>query len=224
MGDAFEYLKGYILAYGYPALFLGVMLENAGIPVPGETAVLVAGFLASDAGGRVFEILPVILLTTLAAVCGDNIGFWLGHRFARPYLKGGRRFLFLTPRAMALAESYFHRYGTWTIFFARFVTGIRVIGALAAGAAGMAWRRFLVANALGAVLWATTISLLGYFFGQNWQLLEKWLGRGGLIALALVLLVGVPYLLHHLRGPGTPSEKATKPDAPSPAGTPPRSD
>lgn len=185
--------------FGYAALFIGVLLENAGLPVPGETAVLMSGVLASPAGGAHFNILWVILLTLVAAVLGDNLGFWLGHRWARPRLQQGRGFLFLTPKALRLAEGYFERYGVWTIFFARFITGLRVVGALAAGAAGMAWPRFLVANATGALAWATTMSLLGYFFGHSWELLHRWLGRGGLIILGCVIvLVGLPYLLRRL--------------------------
>src|SRR5262249_46021096 len=86
------------------------------------------------------------------------------------------------------------------IFFARFITGLRVIGALAAGTAGMPWPRFLVANATGAIAWAVTMALLGYFFGHSWELLHKYLGRGGLIVLGCVIvLVGLPILLRRLR-------------------------
>jgi membrane protein DedA with SNARE-associated domain len=200
MSDPFQAFAQEYAVYGYPVLFLGVLLENAGIPVPGETAVLVAGFLASPAGGGHFHIVLVILLTVVAAVLGDNLGFWLGHRLARPRLQSGRRFLFLTPGALQLAEGYFGRYGLWTIFFARFIAGLRVVGALAAGTAGMPWPRFLLANACGALAWATTMSLLGYFFGQSWHLLHAWLGRGSLILLGCVIvLVGLPYLLRRLR-------------------------
>src|SRR5438132_12422647 len=103
-----EFLKEYA-AYGYSVLFFGV-LENAGFPLPGETAVLVAGFLCSPAGGAHFALHWVIVLALLGAVIGDNIGYWLGHRLARPYLLQGRRFLMLTPRTLGIAESYFARY------------------------------------------------------------------------------------------------------------------
>jgi membrane-associated protein len=200
MTSAFDMFAEQLSTYGYPVLFAGVLLENIGIPVPGETAVLVAGFLSSPAGGSHFNIVWVIGLTVIAAVIGDNIGFWLGHRFARPRLQTGRGFLFLTPKTLALAEDYFRRYGLWTIFFARFITGLRVIGALAAGTAGMPWPRFLVANATGAVAWAVTMALLGYFFGHSWELLHDRLGKGGLIVLGCVIvLVGLPYLLRRLR-------------------------
>jgi membrane-associated protein len=195
-----ERFQALIDHYGYTALFIGVLLENAGLPVPGETAVLTSGFLASPAGGEHFTIVWVILITVTAAVIGDNIGFWLGQRWARPRLQKGRGFLFLTPKALQLAEGYFERYGVWTIFFARFITGLRVVGALAAGTAGMAWPRFLLANAGGALAWATTMSLLGYFFGHSSELLHRWLGPGGLIILGCVIvLAGVPYLVRRLR-------------------------
>jgi membrane protein DedA with SNARE-associated domain len=198
--DAFQTFIHDFSVYGYPVLFIGVLLENAGIPVPGETAVIIAGFLSSPAGGSEFNIFYVILLTVVAAVFGDNVGYWLGHRWARPRLQQGRGFLFLTPKALGLAEGYFHRYGIWTVFFARFIAGLRVVGALAAGTAGMHWPRFFLANASGALAWAVTMSLLGYFFGHSWELLHKWLGRGGLILLGcVILLVGLPYLWRHLR-------------------------
>jgi membrane protein DedA with SNARE-associated domain len=194
-----EFAKQYAV-YGYPVLFAGVLLENAGIPVPGETAVLVAGFLASPAGGSHFNIALVIVFAAVAAVLGDNLGFWLGQRFARPYLQRGQRFLFLTPKTLQLAEGYFARHGVWTIFFARFITGLRVIGALAAGTAGMVWHRFFLANAGGAVAWSVTMGLLGYFFGHSWELLHKWLGRGGIILLgSVIVLAGLPYLWRRLR-------------------------
>jgi membrane-associated protein len=200
MADAFETFKELCATYGYPALFVGVLLENAGLPVPGETAVLVAGFLASPAGGNHFSVGWVIAITIVAAVVGDNIGFWLGHRFARPRLQQGKRFLFLTPKALELAEGYFARYGLWTIFFQRFITGLRVVGAVAAGTAGMPWTRFLVANASGALAWAVAMTLLGYFFGHSWELLHYYIGRGGLILLGtVVVFIGLPYLLRRLK-------------------------
>jgi membrane-associated protein len=195
MGKAFASFAEWYAAYGYPVLFLGVLLENAGIPVPGETAVLVAGFLASPVGGARFSLGLVIALTFAAAVLGDNVGFWLGRRLARPRLQRGQRFLVLTPKAFQSTEDYFVRYGTLTVFVARFVTGLRVVAALAAGTAGMPWSRFFLANAAGALVWASTVSLLGYFFGRSWELLHHWLGWGSWIILGCAALV---VLIRHL--------------------------
>lgn len=194
-----EFLKEYSL-YGYPVLFLGVMLENAGIPVPGETAVLVAGFLASPAGGDHFDLPLVVGIAFLAAVIGDNIGYWLGRRLARPYLVQGRRFLVLTPRTLDIAEDYFRRFGVWTIFFARFITGVRVFGALAAGTAEMHWPRFLAANAAGAIAWSATMSLIGYYFGRSLPLIEQWLGNIGIALLGgFVVLLFAAHFWHRRR-------------------------
>jgi membrane protein DedA with SNARE-associated domain len=193
----FDTFAEQLATYGYPVLFAGVLLENAGVPLPGETAVLAAGFLASRG---IFHIYWVIGLTFVAAVIGDNVGFWLGHRWGRKRLQQGRWFLFLTPKALQLAEGYFQRYGVWTIFFARFISGLRVVGALAAGTAGMPWLRFLLANAGGALAWAVTMSLLGYFFGHSAEALHHLLGAGGLIILGVVVvLVALPLMLKHLR-------------------------
>jgi thioredoxin reductase (NADPH) len=196
MEAVIEFLKSWAETYGYPVLFGGVLLENAGIPLPGETAVLLAGFLASAAGEHRLRLWLVIVVTVAAAVLGDNLGFWLGRRWARPRLQAGRRFLVLTPRTLRFAEGYFQHFGTWTIFFARFIAGLRIFGALAAGTAGMPWPRFLAANSAGAVTWAVVISLLGYYFGENFGLLHRWLRNGGMIALGVVLVVLVLVFLH----------------------------
>jgi membrane protein DedA with SNARE-associated domain len=201
VGENFQALAEWLSLYGYPVLFLLVFAECAGLPVPGETAVLAASVLASRPGAPL-ALGGVIAVAIAAAVLGDNLGFWVGRRWARPRLEQGKRFLVLTPKTLQAVEGYFEHYGTLTIFFARFVAGLRVVAALAAGTSRMEWPRFLLANALGAVAWAVTMSLLGYFFGQSWQVLHRWLGRGALLILACaVVLVGVPYLWRHFRLP-----------------------
>jgi membrane protein DedA with SNARE-associated domain len=193
-----QHFSEWLDAYGYPVLFIGILLENLGVPVPGETALLLAGLLASREESH-FTLLGVILVTIVAAVIGDNLGFYLGHRYARSRLQAGKRFLFLTPSMLQLAEGYFQRYGIWTVAAARFITGLRVVCALAAGTAGMHWKSFLIANVVGAAAWAVSMSVLGYFFGHSWHLLHQWIGRGGLIILgSIVLIVGLTYLLRRL--------------------------
>ena len=189
MQNAFDAFVAWYGVYGYPVLFLGVLLENAGVPVPGETAVLVGGFLASPAGGGRFRLGWVIAVACAAAVAGDNLGYWLGRALARPRLSSGRRFLFLTPERFRKVEGYFVRYGAWTVFAARFITGLRVVAAPAAGIAGMHWPRFFLANAAGALAWAVGVSLLGYFCGRSWGLLHHWLNWGVWIVLGGLAVV-----------------------------------
>jgi membrane-associated protein len=175
-------------AHGYWALGLVILLENAGVPVPGETALLAAGYLSSPDGGRCLRLWSVVGVGFAAAVIGDNVGYWLGRRFARPRLKAGRRFLLLTPDRMARVEEYFARYGTATVFFARFVALLRMVAGPAAGAVGMPWRRFVVANAAGAFVWVTTVAVLGQSFGHAWEALHRWLGWGAWAAAGAVIL------------------------------------
>src|SRR5436190_11821720 len=108
---------GSVLAY--VVLFFGIMLENAGIPLPGETALLIAGYLSCESGGYVLHLWLVIPTAFLGAVIGDNLGFLLGRRLARPRLAAGKRFLFLTPERFLKAEVYFAKYGAATVFFGR---------------------------------------------------------------------------------------------------------
>jgi membrane protein DedA with SNARE-associated domain len=203
MQHAFDALLEWYADYSYPVLLLSVLLENAGVPVPGEMAVLVAGFLASPAGGARFGLGWVIALTFTAAVAGDNLGYWLGRRLARPRIHHGRGFLWLTPQALQRAEAYFKRYGALTVFVARFVTGLRVVAALATGALGMPWSRFVLANAAGTAVWASTVALLGYGFGRSWQLVHHWLGWGSWILVGIAaLVIGLRHLWSRLRQRG----------------------
>jgi membrane protein DedA with SNARE-associated domain len=175
-------------AYGYWVLGIAIMLENCGIPLPGETALLAAGYLSSPAGGSRFRLWSVIGVAFAAAVIGDNVGYWLGRRFARPRLTAGRRFLLLTPERMIQAEFYFAKFGAATVFFARFVALLRIVAGPAAGAAGMPWWRFLTANAAGAFVWAAVVGVLGHFFGHAWEALQRWLGWGAWAVLVVAAL------------------------------------
>ena len=185
------------IRFGYAAVFLGVMAENAGVPLPGETILLAAAFFASQGH---FSLGLVILVAAVGAMVGDNVGYALGAKVARPFLIRRGRFLVLTPTRLRAIEAFFQRHGDKTILFARFVSGLRVVAALFAGLSGMHWRIFVLYNAAGAFLWAAGVGLLGYFFGASWNLLEKWVGLGGLVALGVIVLaVLLVALLKHAR-------------------------
>jgi len=186
--DSLQLIEQYMLAYGYWAVFFGVMLENAGVPVPGETILLIAGYFAST--GK-FHLGLVMLIAATGAVIGDNIGFAIGHHYGRNVLLRVGRFFFLTPKRFAHMENYFERHGNKTILVARFITGLRVFAALLAGASRMPWRVFIVFNVAGAVLWSVVITTLGYLFGQSLPLLIKWVGRSGTILLISAIVIGI---------------------------------
>jgi membrane protein DedA with SNARE-associated domain len=184
-----QLIEQYMLDYGYWVVFFGVMLENAGLLVPGETILLVAGYFCSTG---VFRLPLVMGIATTGAVVGDNIGFAIGHHFGRDVLLKIGRFFFLTPKRFEHMENYFKSHGNKTILVARFITGLRVFAALLAGASRkMPWRVFLAYNLAGAMLWAVVITLLGYLFGQSLPLLVKWVGRSGTILLIALIVIAV---------------------------------
>jgi undecaprenyl-diphosphatase len=147
---------------GYPALFALILTESAGVPVPGETALLAAGVLA----GAGHLALPVVIAVAVAAaVVGDTVGYWLGRRGGRALLL--RRGPFKRERGEVLdrGERFFARHGAKTVFIGRFIPGVRVAAAVVAGASAMPWPRFAVYNVAGAVAWATTVAGLAATVG-----------------------------------------------------------
>ena len=174
--------------YGYSVVFLGVFLENTGLPVPGETMLLAGAALAHY--GRL-KLQWVVLTAIGGATLGDNLGFFIGRRYGRGLVERYGRHIGFTPARLAQFDRFFQKHGGRTVFIARFITGLRVVGAVLAGASGLRWPMFLVYNAAGAVVWSTVIACAGYFLAYSWDTLERWVGRSGLIAFALVVAIGV---------------------------------
>jgi membrane protein DedA with SNARE-associated domain len=181
-----DFLRSALLHYGYWAVAAALLLENAGVPVPGETVLLLASFLASSE--RDLQLPWIILVGTVAATLGDNLGYSVGQKGGRPLLERYRKTFHVSDKAVARGEGLFLRYGAVTILFARFVFGMRVIAGPLAGVLRMPWKKFAVFNFLGAVLWVTVISVVGYTFGIRWKLLMHFVKR---FDLALVAGFGV---------------------------------
>jgi len=183
----FEMLRNAVVQYGYWAVGAALLLENAGIPVPGETILLLASFLAySEHDLR----LPwIIVVATIAATVGDNLGFALGYYGGRPLLLRYQTIFRIKDATISRGEELFAKYGAVTVFFARFVFGMRIIAGPMAGVLRMSWRKFLVFNFLGAVVWVSVISSAGYLFGRHWDRLEEGLNRFNVVALIIVLVI-----------------------------------
>jgi membrane protein DedA with SNARE-associated domain len=154
-----------IASYGYWALFALVALESLGVPLPGETALILAGTYA----GTTRHLNPwlIFAVAAAAAVIGDNIGYWIGdkggYRLARRYGHKVR----LDERKLKTARYLFDRHGVPVVFFGRFVSVLRTYAAFLAGTSRMRWRRFLPANAAGGILWAAIYTAVSYLAG-NW--------------------------------------------------------
>jgi membrane protein DedA with SNARE-associated domain len=171
--------------YGYLVVFFGVMLESAGVPLPGETVLIAAGALVHR---RVLDLGDTLLFGILGAVIGDQIGYWVGRLGGRPFALRWGRYAFITPERLGHAEAFFARHGGRAVFLARFVTGLRVFGALVAGTSRMPWVRFALYNVLGGTVWATAAISLGYFLWASISLVEHWVGRVSLILVAALAL------------------------------------
>ncbi|HZW81478.1 MAG TPA: DedA family protein [Candidatus Deferrimicrobiaceae bacterium] len=183
-------LRDALVHYGYWAVMGVLLLENAGVPAPGETVLLLASFLAYSQ--RELQLPWIILAGTLAATVGDNLGYAIGNYGGRRLLERYRKLFRVSDAGVARGEKLFQRYGSVTILFSRFVFGMRVIAGPLAGTLRMPWKSFAVFNLLGAVLWVSTISLAGYLFGGRWRMLiysMKRFDQALVVAFILVMAI-----------------------------------
>ena len=181
--------------YGYLAVGGFVLLEDFGVPVPGEILLISAAIFA---GAGHMNIAVVIVVAVLGAVIGDNIGYAVGRLGGRPLAERWGRFVFLTPARLDKAEVYFDAHGGKIVTIARFVEGLRQVNGLIAGIVGMHWLKFLGFNALGAVLWVGTWAGLGFLTGTHMVTIYaaferyKWYVIGALVvAIAIVITIRV---------------------------------
>jgi membrane protein DedA with SNARE-associated domain len=157
-------LEGPLNHYGYLAVAGLVILEDFGVPVPGET-VLILGAVYAGAGR--LNVWLVGVIGFLAAITGDNIGFGIGHFGGRPLVERFGRYIFLTPERLERATDFFERHGGKIIVVARFIEGLRQANGIIAGISGMHWAEFLGFNAIGAALWVAVWVCVGYFSGSH---------------------------------------------------------
>jgi membrane-associated protein len=162
-----HWLSTFIADYGYWAVALALLCENAGIPVPGETTLLLASFLAYSE--HRLHLGWIIVVATCAATLGDNLGYAIGFYGGRPLLDRYQNIFRIPQRTLKKGEGLFERYGPGAIFFARFVFGMRVFAGPLAGVLRMRWRAFVVFNFLGAAVWVSVIATAGYLFGRHWR-------------------------------------------------------
>ena len=156
-----------ITSYGYWALFVLVAAESVGVPLPGETALIVAGTYA----GTTHNLSPwlVFAVAATAAIVGDNIGYWVGDKGGYPLARRYGPKVRLDERKLKTARYLFDRYGVPVVFFGRFVSVLRAFVAFLAGTSRMPWRKFLPANAAGGIVWAAIYTAASYFAGSALQ-------------------------------------------------------
>jgi membrane protein DedA with SNARE-associated domain len=187
--NIFDVLRGALVHYGYWAVVAVLLLENAGLPLPGETVLLLASFLAYSEHELRFPL--IILAGTLATTVGGECGFALGRHGGRPLIERYRHVFSIRAETVARGDRLFERYGAATVFLARFIFGMRVLASLLAGALHMPWRKFTLFNFLGAVVWVTAVCTAGYFFGGHWGRLVHDLKRFDLVVGIVVVLAAL---------------------------------
>lgn len=193
-----------VQASGYPLLFLIVMAESGGLPVPGETGLIAAAVLASTGKLSIELVIPI---AAAGAIVGDNVGYLIGRKGGRWLLERPGRFHYQRTQVLLSGEPFFQRHGAKAVFLGRFVLGLRIWASWLAGATRMRWRTFALWNALGGITWACAIGLAAYLLGRSAGSAVEAFGLYGLVALALA--VASIYIGHRRRQrhqPRRPSE------------------
>jgi membrane protein DedA with SNARE-associated domain len=185
----FELLRGAVVHYGYWAVAALLLLESAGVPLPGETILVLASFLAYSQ--HELQIFWVIVVGTIASTAGGEFGFALGRHGGCPLIERYREVFSIRAETVERGDRLFERYGAATVFLARFLFGMRVLASLLAGALHMPWRKFFLFNFLGAAVWVTAICTAGYLFGGHWGRLAHDLRRFDLVVVVVVVLGGL---------------------------------
>ncbi len=183
MGGIAAHITPYLQQYGYPILFVVILVESFGIPAPGQTLLITAALFAAT--GRLH--LGLVLVTAFsAAIIGDSIGYMLGHRGGRRLLLRYGGWVGLNRHRFRRLNTHFGRYGGWFVTFARFFDVLRQINGVLAGTVEMPFYRFLVFNSFGAALWVSVWGFGAYYLGRG---LDQWVGMFDTIAAWLLLAV-----------------------------------
>ena len=187
-------LHQFIAQYGYFAVFVVVALESAGVPLPGETALVSAAVFAAG-GGLNIEL--VIAVAALAAILGDNCGYWVGREFGFPLVYRYGPLLRIDEGKLKVAQYLFRRHGGKIVFFGRFVAILRTFAAFLSGVNRLPWPRFLVFNALGGIVWASLFGLGGYFLGVAFETYARPVGLAALACAIVGAVLASRFVAHH---------------------------
>ena len=180
----------FLTVYGYWAVLFFVAVESMGIPLPGETMLLVAAIYAGTTHRLAIPL--VIAAAALGAIVGDNLGYWVGREGGYRLLRRYGHYLHLDERRVKLGQYLFMKHGGKVVFFGRFIAVLRAWAAFLAGTNQMMWPRFLLFNALGGSVWAILIGVGGYLLGDN---IHRLTGPVAIISIVLAALVIILFLV-----------------------------
>jgi membrane protein DedA with SNARE-associated domain len=180
-------MESLVQDYGLVLLFVLIAMESAGVPLPGETALIAAGVLAARGD---MDIVEVIVVAAAAAIIGDNVGYWIGRLGGRRLLERWEPLERHASRVLPWSERFFKRHGPKTIFLSRFFAVLRVTAAWLAGISRMHWWQFFFWNAAGGICWAVLVGLVSYYLGQAAAEAINRYGLIGGVAIVVLLVLG----------------------------------
>lgn len=196
-GEAQHFIKllaPYVHSYGYFVAFLGMMLENAGIPVPAESALVVLSFFAAQGALKIWIVIPVAILGDAA---GDNLGYALGRFGGRPLVEKYGHYVRIDEAKISAMERLFKERGGRTVFSAHFFSATRITAALTAGISHMPYRRFFLFNLAAATTLITLVAAATFYFGRNLEATLRFLHAFRLVGLAAVTVIVSVYAYRH---------------------------
>jgi len=184
----YDTVREVLSSWGYWALLLGIFGESVGFPLPGETLLMFASFLShKESGLRIQYVIPIGIV---AAVMGDNLGYWIGRHFGKTFIRWAKKLLHVDDEDVRTARHLIATHGGRTIFFSRFIFGLRTIAGPMAGSLDMEWKRFFKFNLLGAATWVTAMSFLGYAFANEFDSLLDYIEKASWVIAGGLLLTG----------------------------------
>jgi membrane protein DedA with SNARE-associated domain len=196
MPDFAHHITRLLQLYTYPVLLALVLLESLGIPLPGEIALVTAAAYASH--GRI-SIYVVIALAAIGASFGGVLGYLIGLKGGLPLIVRYGSYIGIRKKHVEKAHAFFERNGSKTILFGRFIAVLRTWAAIIAGAACMSLTKFIAYNTAGSVAWSIVFGFLGFYFGRDLPLLERYISRFSLATIIIGAIAIVVFILYTRR-------------------------
>ncbi|MCF0154469.1 MAG: DedA family protein [Veillonella sp.] len=191
-----DHIIAFMEAYGYWAMFIAMVLENANIPIPSEIVLGFAGYLIAQG---VFDMHTTMVVGTLAGVVGSVLSHWLGEYGGRPVLLKYGKYIFFNEKKFEMAEKLFNKYGGAAVFIGRLLPGVRTFISFPAGMAKYPMGPFLIWTVLGTVPWTILLVYLGYKLGEHWQDLIQYNHELMVVMVAVFALIAIVFGVRHWR-------------------------
>nr|WP_127057875.1 DedA family protein [Veillonella ratti] len=191
-----DYLISFLETYGYAAMFITMVLENANVPIPSEIVLGFSGYLIAQG---VFEMNMTMIVATAAGVVGSILSYWMGEHGGRPLLRKYGRYIFFNEHKFEMAEKMFNKYGGAAVFFGRLLPGIRTFISFPAGIARYPMGRFIIWTLLGTIPWTILLVWLGVKLGEHWQDLIEYNHEFLVIMIVVFAIVGAFFGIRYYR-------------------------